>query len=798
MHTPGPVGSFTGAVRPNDERSPLCLFSSMSPGASICRVGACGTVEQVGNQRARLRRESEQDTADAAAQSPAVARTRLVVGAVDDPAEHEADAIADRVVQSLRGDAVAGEPSEAAGRIRRSASGPGSTETAGSVDADTERRIADTRGRGRGLPADLSREMGDAFGADFDRVRMHTGPEAAALNDRLHARAFTLGTDIFFRDTPDLGSPDGQHLLAHELTHTVQQSGADRIQRAPTAAPTRPPRRPPPAPPIKKARVLTVAQPVTMDNGEPKQAPISAIGPQVVEVDETAVSTGQGDYYRLRGSHASAGREAVYLPASALEVLGSRTTADDPDIAEDVISGLETGGELAGFGSGDVGKALGENTNLRTGQKETFLTDQQSGEFSMASNVSGSVSMFLTLARSIKTFRDTESSGTDKAEAMFDLAIGATTGAGAIAGMVDQGSKMAGTQGSLATSTVSDGAGGMKQATSASVASDSLGGIADSFSGIKSTFMAIKDIVDLANKAAKMSGQEKFKASMSVISNLLDAAKSGVSAAKSFIDLWGGPGGAALANTVPGLGIAIAACDIIVRAVDLVIALVKRADMRDRKRAIKAKMGGSRGSTFRTADGSTATQRIDALHAKPSLTADEEDELAELETYALAKGLQYINTKRANRALLKIGISMGKMAGDVATLGGASAPVGMGLKAGALALDVGSSIFRRVKQWGRDKAAEKKKSGTDLGAFKIFNSDKSTGKKLQRYNEAVTKMFDMIIGVEKLDPADQEAETKRVLAYVSAMGMSEAMLESLKSDPQKLRTKMIEKMKERE
>ena len=48
--------------------------------------------------------------------------------------------------------------------------------------------------------------MGAAFGADFNGVRMHTGTESAALNDRLQASAFTLGSDIFFRDSPDLGS----------------------------------------------------------------------------------------------------------------------------------------------------------------------------------------------------------------------------------------------------------------------------------------------------------------------------------------------------------------------------------------------------------------------------------------------------------------------------------------------------------------------------------------------------------------------------------------------------------------
>jgi hypothetical protein len=80
--------------------------------------------------------------------------------------------------------------------------------------------------------------MERAFGSDFDGVRIHTGSHAPELNDRIQAKAFTVGNDIYFRDgAPDTGSAGGQHLLAHELTHTIQQgenarrSPAERIQR---------------------------------------------------------------------------------------------------------------------------------------------------------------------------------------------------------------------------------------------------------------------------------------------------------------------------------------------------------------------------------------------------------------------------------------------------------------------------------------------------------------------------------------------------------------------------------------
>ena len=77
---------------------------------------------------------------------------------------------------------------------------------------------------------------GSRFGADFSGVRIHTGPTAEELTQAIHARAFTVGNDIFFGKgeyNPD--TKEGKKLPAHELTHTIQQgkmgSGAKGVQR---------------------------------------------------------------------------------------------------------------------------------------------------------------------------------------------------------------------------------------------------------------------------------------------------------------------------------------------------------------------------------------------------------------------------------------------------------------------------------------------------------------------------------------------------------------------------------------
>lgn len=69
--------------------------------------------------------------------------------------------------------------------------------------------------------------METGFGVDFGRVRVHTGPAAAALAATESARAFTLGEDVVFGDRQyEPASPIGASLLAHELAHVVQQRGS--------------------------------------------------------------------------------------------------------------------------------------------------------------------------------------------------------------------------------------------------------------------------------------------------------------------------------------------------------------------------------------------------------------------------------------------------------------------------------------------------------------------------------------------------------------------------------------------
>jgi hypothetical protein len=94
------------------------------------------------------------------------------------------------------------------------------------VSPDVEEAIERKRGGGQPLEDGVRAQMESAFDSDFSGVRVHTDAEADALSRGLGARAFTTGRDIFFRQgaySPDNSS--GRELLAHELTHVVQQRG---------------------------------------------------------------------------------------------------------------------------------------------------------------------------------------------------------------------------------------------------------------------------------------------------------------------------------------------------------------------------------------------------------------------------------------------------------------------------------------------------------------------------------------------------------------------------------------------
>jgi hypothetical protein len=100
--------------------------------------------------------------------------------------------------------------------------------------AVVERQLKASRGRGNPLPEPTRRKMEAAFGAALSGIRIHTDTPAALMTRLLNAKAFASGRDIFFspqRFAP--GTARGDHLIAHELAHTLQQGGIEISDNAP-------------------------------------------------------------------------------------------------------------------------------------------------------------------------------------------------------------------------------------------------------------------------------------------------------------------------------------------------------------------------------------------------------------------------------------------------------------------------------------------------------------------------------------------------------------------------------------
>jgi hypothetical protein len=150
-------------------------------------------------------------------------RAKLTIGQPGDVYEQEADQVAEQVIQSPRPGREHGRAVEETPRIQRMAPQP--QEAVVGMEDKLE-RLRRSRGNGRPLAEPLREHMASSLGADLSHVHVHTDGEADRLSHDLNAQAFTIGRDVYFAAGKyDPTSRGGQRLLAHELTHVVQQSG---------------------------------------------------------------------------------------------------------------------------------------------------------------------------------------------------------------------------------------------------------------------------------------------------------------------------------------------------------------------------------------------------------------------------------------------------------------------------------------------------------------------------------------------------------------------------------------------
>jgi hypothetical protein len=152
-------------------------------------------------------------------------QAKLKVGQPGDKYEQEADRVADAVMR-MPEPGVQRQPEEEKEEELQAKDRPSQTTE---VTPNLESRINAIKGVGQPLPVSSRAFFEPRFGYDFSQVQVHTDAEADNLNRTQNARAFTTGQDIFFRQGEyNPCSSSDRKLLAHELTHVVQQMGGAR------------------------------------------------------------------------------------------------------------------------------------------------------------------------------------------------------------------------------------------------------------------------------------------------------------------------------------------------------------------------------------------------------------------------------------------------------------------------------------------------------------------------------------------------------------------------------------------
>ena len=226
-----PESTFQPAVDPSValQRTATAPPPAISPAdilALQCTAGNRAVGRLLAQRKARV------------ASSKMMVQPKLTVNPPGDRYEQEADHMASQVMQRMSGAQTATvqrqeEEEELQTKpvdsIQRAA-----TDAVPKVDSGIENQINSARGGGESLPDNIRDQMEHGFSADFSGVLVHTDSEADVLNQQLSAKAFTAGHDIFFRQGEySPGSDSGQKLVAHELTHVVQQTGGNKPQRQP-------------------------------------------------------------------------------------------------------------------------------------------------------------------------------------------------------------------------------------------------------------------------------------------------------------------------------------------------------------------------------------------------------------------------------------------------------------------------------------------------------------------------------------------------------------------------------------
>jgi hypothetical protein len=453
----------------------------------------------------------------------------------------------------------------------------------GEASLDLESSIQSARGGGQSLDPNLQNKMGEAMGADFSGVKVHTDSQSDQLNKSIQAKAFTTGQDVFFRQGAyNPSSNSGQELIAHELTHVVQQGGSSvktnkPVQRKTTKNLTQSESQQIPITNTQSISLQAAFEPAYVndtaqlhnigssdeDTGTVSGGKKLKAGEQI-EADESD-SKASGEWVA-----ANAGGKTGYIRKSKIVFKRVLVNPTDPDFDGNTGGNIESGQEPTDkFGGGFDSIAGGlEVSSLKSnqggrlndieGSKDTTAFDAKSGLDIVSGTGDALTGLFGMAGNALKISRNKPAWENIEAGYGFVESLGkSTSGATKI---VDSIAKASGAK---------DGVG------ESDVAGKITGAIADGLSGVKNAAMVVIGIYRLF----KSQSDQKGKDALVTFKALVEAAGSAAKVAKSAFDIIGNGIPMSIIYTVPALGIAVSAINLLIRLWDALKAGNTKSDM---------------------------------------------------------------------------------------------------------------------------------------------------------------------------------------------------------------------------
>jgi hypothetical protein len=749
-----------------------------------------------------------------------IVQADLVVGPADDPFEREADLVAREVVERLRNSRTqravdvsessrASEP-DPGRRVQRISDHTAVGLEGGAVNAEVEGRIRRASGGGEPLAAPVRHAMEDAFGGvDFGRVRLHSGPESHDLNQRLGARAFTVGSDIHFgARAPDTSSAEGQRLLAHELTHTLQQGPVGRrlVQRddlldaANTVNPYN--RAAPTSRDRHRARHGRANQALEgIQGGTSSPGAFSSANSYQQNLADGragqsgATATGQvGDTTVQNNLSVAAGAMSGFDLVVTISQAIQLFTSDDPQPWDKAETILRLGGSATSTAAGMSGIAkVAENASAGS---TTDVADKVLGE------IAGFLSIFeggFKIVKQIVALAEGGDSKQENALATAELIKGILeTGKGVVdqinnfmshLGTVSAGVVQAAPAIGIAINCIDMIMNGINigyaycawadmQADKRASKELILGGPAPKSAGIRGFFGGHVSALGTADQM--IADNERLRAELEQAEQALIDATGSVSTAEGKVQV-----------------------------LEHEIAQLEAKEAAGKKSKKKSKSKGSKDATGLTSAesrrlkkakkeleqakkelGTSRTRKGEAEQTRDT-TRDASTEAAgkakTAEEYKVSKSLQRIAAKRIHRGILNVSLTLPAIAGDIAILSGAGAAVGAGLKAGSGGGKLLAVGVRMAKQAYHNAKGD----------------EKSTENKMKLYDGLIKSMTQHVIDAAAMpdatntEQAAKKARMEKAEREIVASGMTIPKMKRLKDDDAKLYLAWIEALKQR-